>query len=244
MNSTALRRLTAVQFRLQLREPAVILFGTALPIALVTLFGLLPSFREHQKDLGGLRLIDVYVPTLAVLAPAILALTALPVSLATFREKGVLRRLSASPVPVAGLLGAQLAVICVSVAVTSGGVVAIGGLAFGARAPEHPVAAVAALVLGSAALLGVGLVVAAVAPSAGAASAAGVPLMILNFFFAGLYVPMQSLPHTLVRIGEFVPLGAMTATASGRGPAVEHLAVLACWALAAGAAAVRFFRWE
>ena len=48
----------------------------------------------------------------------------------------------------------------------------------------------------------------------------GVPLMVLNFFFSGLYFPVAEMPHVLQRIGEYVPFGAVMAAWAGQGAAV------------------------
>ncbi|SEL07094.1 ABC transporter permease [Streptacidiphilus jiangxiensis] len=235
--------LTAVQARLLLREPAALAW-LAVPVVVVLVLGSIPGFRTPQAALGGQRVIDVYVPTCAAMVPLFLALTALPVTFASYREKAVLRRLSVSPVPAAGVLGALVTVIAALAAVGVLTVVAIGALVFDVKAPAHPAAALAGFVLGGAAVLALGLVVAARARTAGAASGLGVPLMVLNFFAAGLYVPVAELPQTLQRVCEFVPFGAVTAIWSGHGPLWQHLLVLAGWTVAGGLAAVRFFRWE
>jgi ABC-2 type transport system permease protein len=90
--------LTLTQARLLFREPAALIWLLA-PVVLVLVLGSIPGFRTPQAALGGLRVIDVYVPTFASMVPLFLALTALPMTLASYREKDVLRRLSVSRCP-------------------------------------------------------------------------------------------------------------------------------------------------
>jgi len=243
MSSKGFRTLTLTQARLLLRAPAALVW-LLLPVAMVVLFGCIPSFGTAQKALDGKRVIDVYVPTLAAMVPLFLACTALPMTMAGYREKGVLRRLSVTPVPAAGMLGALLAVMAALTALGVALIIAIGALAFHVAAPADPAAVCAAFVLGTTAVLALGLIVAAVARTSGAAGGMGVPLMVLNFFFSGLYVPVAELPHVLRRIGEFVPFGAVTAAWSGQGALWGHLAVLAGYTVAGGLVAARLFRWE
>lgn len=244
MTGNGFRTLVRTQARLLWREPAVVLSGIVLPIALITVFGFIPAFGKPSASLGGRTTMDVYVPTFAMLPSVLTAFTALPVTFADLRERGVLRRLAVSPVPAAGLLAAQVTVIATTAAATAVSVVLIGVVGFGASLPAHPLLELASYVLGTTALLAIGLLIAALAPSAGVATGFGVPAMILNFFFAGVYVPLQSLPHVLRTVSGFVPYGAIVDTWSGSGAAWQHLTVLAAYTVVGALAAARVFKWE
>jgi ABC-2 type transport system permease protein len=244
MTGNGFRTLVRTQARLLRREPAIVLSGVVLPVALIVVFGLIPSFGKPAASLGGKTTLDVYVPTFAMLSSVLTALTALPVSFADLRERGVLRRLAVSPVPAAGLLAAQVTVLATAAAATAASVVLIGVVGFGASLPAHPLLMLASYLLGTTALLSIGLVISALAPSAGVATGFGVPAMIVNFFFAGVYVPLQQLPPLLRTISEFVPYGAIVDTWSGTGAAWQHLLVLAAYTVVGALAAARVFKWE
>ena len=243
MTRSGFRTLTLTQARLLAREPAALIW-LAFPVAMLILFGNIPAFRTASAGLGGKSVLDVYVPTIAAMVPLFLACTALPMTMAQLREKDVLRRLSVSPVPAAGMLAALLAVIASLIVVGVALIVAIGRLAFHVKAPADPGAVLSSFLLGSTAVLALGLVVAAVARTSGAATGMGVPLMVLNFFFSGLYFPVAEMPHTLQRIGEYVPFGAVTAAWAGQGALWQHLLVLAAYTVLGSLVAARVFRWE
>jgi len=179
-----------------------------------------------------------------MMSAMVLACTGLPTFIGELRERGALRRLSASPVPAAGVLAAQLIVIVAIAAVVGALVVAIATLGFDAAAPKHLATAVAAGVLGSAAVLGLGLLIAGVAGNAGAAAGMGIPVLIANFFSGGLYAPVEKMPHVLQTIVGYVPFGAVVETWSGIGTTWIHLSVLAVCTVLASLLAIRFFRWE
>lgn len=244
MTGTGFRTLVRTQAKLLRREPAVVLSGVVLPVALIVVFGLVPSFSKPAANLGGKTTLDVYVPTFAMLSSVLTALTALPVTFADLRERGVLRRLAVSPVPAAGLLAAQVTVLVAAAASTATLVVLIGTVGFGAALPADVGSMLASYVLGTTALISLGLLIAAKAPSAGVATGFGVPTMIVNFFFAGVYVPLQQLPHLLRTVSGFVPYGAIVDTWSGSGAAWQHLLVLAGYTVVGSLAAARFFKWE
>ena len=101
-------KLTRSEFRLLLREPMQLFWIFVFPSLLVVILGCVPPFREPSADLGGLRVIDLYVTIAIILTLASLALQVAPMALATYRERGILRRLATTPARPVALLGAQL----------------------------------------------------------------------------------------------------------------------------------------
>ena len=244
---TGLPRLTLVELKLFLREPMAVFFSVAFPALLVVILGLVPAFRVPDRALGGLRVIDVYVPIAVTFVLAMLALSAMPTTLATYRERGILRRLATTPVPPAALLAAQMAMSFLVAVVAVVVVLAVGRLAFGVALPRQAAGFALALVLGTAAVLAMGLVVAALASSARVAQAVGTILFFPTLFFAGLWVPVQVMPAPLRRISDLTPLGAtaqaLQHASSGAWPEPLHLLVMAGYVVVFGAVAARWFRW-
>ena len=91
-------KLTTTELRLLMREPLAAFFALLFPTVLVVILGSIPAFRVSTPDLGGLRVIDLYVPIAVALVIAMLGLQGTPAVLATYREKGILRRLATTPV--------------------------------------------------------------------------------------------------------------------------------------------------
>lgn len=237
------RTLTFTELKLFLRDPASTIVTIALPIAIVAVFGVI---GKPDGDPGTLM---TYFPTMALaLGLAQLALNLTPTTLAGYREKGVLRRMSTTPIGPARMLAAQL-VISVGLAFVSAVlVVLVGHFGFGFTFPGNLGGFAVAFVLGCTALFAVGLLVAAVAPSARVATGLGVGLFFASMVTGGIFMPAEMLPSFLVRIGDYMPLGAamqsLRASWSGTMPQTLHLAVLGGYTVVAGAAAARLFRWE
>lgn len=243
-------RIAAVEARLFLREPAAVFFAVVLPVALLlTLGATIPGFRDADPSLGGQRFVDAPFTSMMVLLSVVtLGLSALPAVLVTYRERGVLRRLSTTPVRPGALLSAQL-LINVGVAVVATALtLGLGHLFLGVPPPRSPWAFAGVFVLGSTAMLAIGLLLAAVAPNSKVVQGAGAALMFPLLFLAGMWLPRPLMPELLRRISDFTPTGAfgqaLTDALGGGGPQAVHLAVLAGWALAAGLAAARLFRWS
>ena len=241
-------RLTVTESKLFLREPAAVFFALMFPPILLIVLGSIPAFREHDPAIGGARVIDLYAPIVVTLALAMLALNGLPQLFATYREKGILRRMATTPVRPATLLGAQLLMCAAMAVVVLVVVLAIARLAFGVALPRQVPAFVLVYLLCVLAMLSLGLLVASLAPSARGAGAIGSVLFFPVLFFAGLWVPRAGMPDVLRRISDFTPLGAgvqsLSDAAAGHWPQLLHVAVMLGWTLVAGGLAARYFRWE
>jgi ABC-2 type transport system permease protein len=171
-----------------------------------------------------------------------------PSFLAGYREKGILRRLHATPADPAMLPAAQLAVGAGAALASVALVLGLGRAAFGVALPARPGWFALVVVLATAALLAVGLVIAALAPSGRAASVIGAIAFQPSLFLAGVWVPREALPAGLQRASDFTPLGAalqaVRDTWTGAAPRPLHLGILAAYTLVAALVAARLFRWE
>jgi ABC-2 type transport system permease protein len=240
-------RLAAVEARLFLRERGGLVAVFGLPVALVIGFGLIPGFSDSQKGLSG-QLGTEYIAALGVaIVLAILGLTGVPMVIGQYRERGVLRRLAVTPVRPLALLLADLTVWAAAALASVALVVAVVRIAFHVPAPVKPGWFSLSVLLGIAALFAVGLLAAAVAPSARTAAGLGYLLFFPNMFLAGVYFPTEEMSRTMQQIGNFTPLGsalhAVRDSWMGIAPRPEYLGIMAAWALIAGVLAVRFFRW-
>lgn len=248
----ATRTLTLTQARLFLREPANVFFGLVFPALLLVGVGtLLPGMRDPATDVApgapALRGIDIYLPVVLALAVATVALTTFPPTFGAYREKGILRRLSTTPMPASRLLVAE---VTVNLVVLLAGVAAALVLAFtvlDVPPPGQPLLVVGAFLLGVVQMLAIGGLVAALVPTAGAASVVSMSLYFPMLFFAGVWIPAPLMSETLQRVSAVVPLGALSQALTegwfGSGVPALQLVVMAVWTLVLLPLAVRVFRW-
>ncbi len=146
------------------------------------------------------------------------------------------------------LLTAKLMVWLATVLVSVTLVITVSRLAFHVPLPVRLGWFVLSVGLGVAALFALGMFVAAVAPTSRSATGIGWLLFFPNMFLAGVYYPTDQMSHTLQVIGDYSPLGAalhaVRQTWMGQDPRPLYLGIMAAWAIVAGLAAARFFRWE
>src|SRR5262245_38295216 len=204
----ALAKLTWNELRLFGREPASVFFSLGFPTVLLVILGSIKGFRDHVPSLGGARPIDLYVPIMIAFSVGMLALLTAPTALATYREKVILRRMAVSPIRPINVIEAQLLMTLLLAVGSVVTLLVVGRAAYDVPFPKELIAFMLSFVLGSAALLAVGLALAAVMPTGRATSAVGTLMFFPLMFFGGLWVPRAVMPETLRRIGDFTPLGA------------------------------------
>jgi ABC-2 type transport system permease protein len=242
----ALRKLTATEAKLLWRTPAALFWGAGFPLVGLLVLGLIPGTNAPVKSFGGASVLQTYLPIVIAFTIVMTAVNFLPVTLVTYRERGILRRMSTTPVSPRAVLGAQLIVnasVQIAVAVVTV-VIAVAGFGFSVR---QPLAFAVAFVLATMALNALGLLVAAVSSTGKAASAVGGLLFFVLMFLGGLWWPRSQMPGALRHVSDVSPVGAAVqglqdATAGHWAPL--YLAVLAGYVIICGVLATRFFRWE
>jgi ABC-2 type transport system permease protein len=234
--------------RLFRREPGSLFWILGFPALLLVILGSIPSFRKADPGLGGLRLIDVYVPVLVLVALILTGVQTMPPVITGYRERGILRRMSVTPVRPSALLSAQMGLNGAAAVVSALVCLTIGRIAFDVRLPRQALGYALALLLTAAAALALGALVSALAPTAKIATAMGSAVVFPSMFAAGLWLPVRAMPDVLGHIVVLTPFGAaaraLDQAAGGDWPSWSHLGVLAAWAVVLSVAAARWFRWE
>lgn len=244
MNTAVLR----TELRLFRREPGALFWILLFPTLLLVILGSIPGFRHHEADLGGLRTIDVYVPVAVLLGMIVGALQSMPQNLTGYRERGILRRMSATPVRPTALLAAQMVVYGTAALASALCALIVGRLAFDVRLPKQPGGYLLALLLAVLAALALGAVVSALSRTTKIAGAIGSAVFFPMMFCAGVWIPVNSMPDVMARIVGYTPFGAaaeaLNRAAAGNWPGWTHLGVLVAWTVLLTAGASRWFRWE
>ena len=243
---SAFRNLVETEAKLLVREIVPLLWGVGFPMVLLSVMGVFS--HGPQKSLGGFSLVAAYEPILIAFSCATFALQGLPAVIAGYRERGILRRLNATPVGAGRLLLAHLTVNLSVSLIATVGILIVGDAAFGVPLPGQPAGFILALVLTAAAMLTLGLFIASLARTGRVAGAVGTMIFLPLMFFAGLWMPQATMPAALRGAGDDTPLGAAVSalhdSMAGQWPPASGLAILAGYAVAFGLLAWRLFRWE
>lgn len=244
--------LVTSEIKLAWRRPIGLAVAIGAPLVLLVIFGSIPATTRPQAALGGISFFNLYAPSLLMFVLIVVGLMGIPQELASYREHGVLRRMSTTPVHPSWLLGAQVAVSVIFAVIGIGILLGVGGAVFGLALPHTLggyLVSLASLVLTLAAILGLGLCAAARARSSRAAQAMTALMFYPLMFFSGIYVPLQAIHSQAIHlIAKVIPTGAgfnaLHAAFTGHSPGAEPLIVLAGWTIVCSVAAARMFRWE
>ena len=236
---------TAMELRLISRRGENLLVTLVIPVGLLLFFGsvtVLPGVGSHP--------VDFLLPGILALAVISTSMVNLGIATAFERSYGVLKRLGGSPLPRSALLTAKIAAVAVIEVVQVVLLLAVAIVAFGWSPPPGaslPLAA-GALVLGTVAFAGLGLLMAgALRAEATLAGANGLYLVFL--LLGGIVVPLDQLPPALEGIARLLPASALSdlvrdGLTGSPGDVTRPFIVLAVWAVGAVALAARTFRWE
>lgn len=248
--------MTRTELRLFRREPFSIVFVLAFPLMMMML--LAAVFGNDQAAAGdvengmlvwrGVTPANYYTAASVAAVIAALGVMTLPINLAGYRERGILRRMRASSVPAWVVVMAQLTLAFVTFVAGAVVMTAVARLAYGATLPEQPLGVMVALVVGALAFGAIGLLLATVVRGSRAAQGVGLMLFFSMWLISGTAPPRAVLPGGLREVGLALPLGQLVVAIQdpwfGNGWSFDHLAVLAGYAIVAGVPAIWFFRWD
>lgn len=236
--------MAAAELRLSLRRGETLLATAVLPVVVLLFFS---SAGFLTVPTG--RPVDFLLPGSIAFAIIATSLVSLGITTAYDRHYGVLKRLGGSPLSRPELIAAKVAVVLVVEVVQVALLIGVAALALGWRAPDGASAGllVVAVVLGTLAFAGLGLLLAGIL-RAEAMLAVANALFVGALILGGIVVPTDHLPAPLDTLAPALPAAALSealrvALGPGGDPAAP-LAVLAVWGVGSVLLAARTFRWE
>ncbi|MBO3752697.1 ABC transporter permease [Streptosporangiaceae bacterium NEAU-GS5] len=242
----AVRALSWIELKLFLRDPLTVVFALALPplvlYVLAEVFGNAPD----PAVFGGAGPTDYYVPAYIGLVVVSLGIIGLPVHLAAYRERGVLRRFQAVRLPVRALLASQFAVLVAGVAAGSALLMALAKVSYHVSWPYSWPGVGLSAALGVVAFAAIGVLLGAVMPTPRAAQGLGILLWFGMMMLCGAGPPPEVLSTAMNRIGQILPLRHLIVALQdpwlGKGVNWAELAALTSMIVVAGGLAALALR--
>ncbi|MCJ7586250.1 MAG: ABC transporter permease [Anaerolineales bacterium] len=201
----SLLKMTWMEGKLFLREPVGAFFTLAFPLMMLFLFGSIYG-NEPTPMFGGHGTIDISIPAYTAMIIATTGLMSITITMATYRETGILRRLRTTPISPLVVLATQVVVVF---AMTSLGMlllVAAGKLVYHVRFEGNALSVLAGFVLSSLSFFGLGFILAGIMPTARTAQIVGMVLLYPMLFLSGAGFPRELLPEAIKKVSAFLPL--------------------------------------
>lgn len=232
------------------RQPESVFFTVALPLIFLFLF--VSIFGNDEADVRGrpIKGSTYYVPGIVTLAIVSATVVNLAITLTFKRERGVLKRSRATPLPPWVFMAGRIATAAVVSLLVVVVVTALGWLVYGVNVPTRTAPAlVLTILVGTAACCPIGFAMAAVIPSENAAPAVTNALVLPLYFFSGVFIP--NVPDWMKTVSAVFPirhlfeaiLTTYDPATTGSGFEWGHLGVLAAWGVGSALVALRWFRW-
>lgn len=245
----SLLKMSWMEAKLFLREPASAFFTLVFPLMYLFLYGAI-SGNEPTPMYNGQRTIEVAIPSLTAVIIAMAGLMSNTMTMATYREKGILRRLQTTPVSPLIVLVAQVLVIF---AMTSLGMlllIAAGKLVYHVHFAGNTLSVLGGFVLSSLSFFGIGFILAGVMPTVRSAWAVAMVLIYPMLLLSGAFFSVEILPAAVQKVSAFIPLTYVVNLLCGLWagePWGQHLldvGVLTGMLVVGVIASAKTFRWE
>jgi len=226
-----LSALAATEARLLTRDWTVLVFAFAFPafvmLILAGVFGNEPDDGYAMK-----RPDDYYVVASIGVVMTALTLIGLPVALASYRERGVLRRFEAFGVSTASVVAALAAVTVGLMALGAAIALAVAAPTYGIPDVVHPWHVVLGLAAGALTLLLIGIAAGLAAPTARAAQAIGLLAFFPVYLLGGGGPPKGAMTDSMQTLADTLPspITAITDPWLGVSDFSSQVAALAAWA--------------
>lgn len=225
-------------------------FALAFPVMVLAIFGGIYG-NDGSEEFGGLGTVDVSVPGYVALVLAVAGLMSFPLGMVEYRSRAFLRRLRATPARPATFLFAQVVVNALLCTAGIALLLIVGFWVYDLSTPERPFAFAGLVALASAAMFGLGMLIASVASSEQTALVIANLVYFPMIFLTGATLPLEIMPDGMRRVSDALPLTYAVESLKWAWLDVEPessmtvaLIVMCATVLVSAAVSMKWFRWE
>jgi ABC-2 type transport system permease protein len=233
--------LTKAMTLMHLRNGYVLFWNFAFPVLLMLIYGAV--MRLYM---------DYMTPGVIVLNALSFGLVSSSTMMLEMREKSVLRRLQATPLPAGQLIGSYL-LVNIIIGVLQSTLIILAGVLLYKIPVTFPglLLAYPMILAGLMAFMALGGIISGVAAKSGAATAVGMTVYFLLMFISDMIFPLDMLPAWLQKIVPYLPAypvaqlvrsAMLDATLDPKW--ITNILLLLAYGITATLIAARLFRWE
>jgi ABC-2 type transport system permease protein len=208
-------------------------------------------FQPQSVDSSSLSYIDFLLPGILALSIMISAVIGLATIMVDWRQRGILRRLKLTPIPLAEFFAARITASLVVAIMQVVVLLAFGRLVFGIHISSTAWAAIPVALAGCLCFLAMGFAIGSVVSNPETGDAVSNVITNPMMFLSGTFFPVAAMPSYVQAIARVLPLYYMAnglRDTTVRGLSITHVApdigVLLGVTAVLSVIALRSFRWE
>jgi len=198
-----------------------------------------------------LRYIDFLVPGIVAMMIMSNNLNGVAGQIASWRERGILRRMQSTPLKASTFIGSQITARLILNGLQAMIVLVVGSVFFGTQVNGSWLTLLFFVVLGTLAFMSIGFIIAGLAKTPESAGPIAGFISFPLMFLGGVFFPIKNMPEFLQPIVKMLPISHLTTAlrqvmnvGAGFADLWLETAVLAGWLAAAFVVASLTFKWE
>lgn len=195
--------MTLTELKLFLRDPIATFFTLAFPLMLLFIYGSIYGNDPYYNNFG---IVDYMVPGLIALTIACITIVGMPTSVAVYRERGILRRLLATPLRPATLIVANILVNFVMAGFGTLLTITAAKIVFNLRFSGDIFYVTLAFILSCASFVAIGFLLAGLPIPARATQTLCMVIFFSMMFLSGSTIPREEFSPLILKIAEYNPL--------------------------------------
>lgn len=213
-----------------------------------------PNYFEINQISNGsssLRYIDYLVPGLVAMSVMQISIFAVTAIMVSWKERGILKRLLATPIHPSVIIFSQIASRLLIVVMQSALLIILGIIMFNLHIVGSIPLVGLLIVFGGLIFLSLGFAISGVAKTQNSVAAIAQVFVFPQMFLSGIFFPRQAFPDWLYKLSNFFPLTYFSEALRNvmvKGYSAfqirNDLIGMAVWAVVMFVLAVRLFRWE
>jgi ABC-2 type transport system permease protein len=201
----SLLKMTWMESKLFLREPVGAFFTLVFPLMMLFLFGTIYG-NTPPPGSSGQGAIDSLIPAFTAMVIGMTGLMSVTLTMATYRENGILRRLRTTPVSPLVVMAAQVFVVFTMTCLGMLLLVTAGKLVYHVRFEGNVFSMLAGFVLSSLSFFGIGFILAGIMPTARTAQIVAMVLLYPMLILSGAAWPRELMPAAVQKFSAYLPL--------------------------------------
>ena len=244
-----LLKLTWLEIRIFTREPLGFVAAIGIPLGMFLLLGRTVS-PGPDHSASATQFLAQDLPLFVSIFISINAALSLIAVISIYREGGILKRLRATPLRPAVILGAHVLVKLFFTGISLALMVVAGRRFYPVPLHAHAVSFALAVGVTTVTILCMGFVIASMVSTARFAQLIGSTIFYPMLVVSGMFVPLSSLPRPMALLGGALPMSHAVALLRGAWVGTDwlvllpHLGALALTIAISLALTARVFRWE